>query len=183
MSASSKTSTGLGYALKADENAPNVIGVTSERNLAMVKSLNLYEQSTTYTAIGEIDASIPTVIVDMSGNSDILLALHTALGDNMKWCINVGITHWDKAQPKPKKGMITERSEFFFAPGHIQRRMKEWAPAGFDQKTAAFMKETAIKTKEWLTFKKVDGLGEMAKIHQAVCEGKIPANEGLIVEL
>jgi len=79
--------------------------------------------------------------------------------------------------------MITERSEFFFAPGHIQKRMKEWGPAGFDQKTSAFMREAAAKTKEWLTFKKVDGLVEMAKIHQAVCEGKIPANEGLIVEL
>ena len=45
------------------------------------------------------------------------------------------------------------------------------------------MLDAAAKTKEWLTFKKVDGLVEMAKIHQAVCEGKIPANEGLIVEL
>ncbi|MFK7980666.1 MAG: DUF2855 family protein [Saprospiraceae bacterium] len=183
LSASSKTSTGLGYALKADKNAPNVIGVTSGRNLEMVKSLNLYDQNTTYDAIGEIDATIPTVIVDMSGNGDILLALHTALGDNMKWCINVGLTHWDKAAPKPKKGMITERSEFFFAPGHIQRRMKEWGPTGFDQKTSTFMMDTAAKTQEWLTFKKVDGLAEMAKIHQTVCEGKVPANEGLIVEL
>ncbi len=183
LSASSKTSTGLGYALKADENAPNVIGVTSGRNLAMVKSLNLYDQNITYDAIGKIDTTIPTVIVDMSGNGDILLALHTALGDNMKWCINVGLTHWDKAAAKPKQGMITERSEFFFAPGHIQRRMKEWGPAGFDQKTSKFMMETAAKTQEWLTFKKIDGLAEMAKIHQAVCEGKVPANEGLIVEL
>jgi len=183
LSASSKTSTGLGYALQADENAPKVIGVTSKRNLAMVKGLNLYDQSTTYDAIGDIDANTPTVIVDMSGNADILVDLHTRLGDNMKWCINVGITHWDKAAPKPKKGTITERSEFFFAPGHIQRRIKEWGPAGFDQKTATFMMETAAKTQEWLTYKKIDGLAEMAKIHQAVCEGKIPANEGLIVKV
>lgn len=183
LSASSKTSTGLGYALKADKNAPKVIGVTSSRNLETVKSLNLYDQSTTYNALNEIDTTLPTVIVDMSGNGDVLLALHTALGDNMKWCINVGITHWDKAAPKPKKGMITERSEFFFAPSHIQRRMKEWSPAVFDQKTSAFMMEAATKTQEWLTFKKIDGLAEMAKIHQAVCQGKIPANEGLIVEL
>lgn len=183
LSASSKTSTGLGYALQADKNAPTIIGVTSKRNLATVKSLKLYDQSTTYDAIGEIDSTIPTVIVDMSGNGDIMLALHTQLGDNMKWCINVGFTHWDKASPKPKKGIITERSEFFFAPGHIQKRLKEWGPAVFDQKSAAFMMKAAAKTKEWLTFKKIDGLEEMAKIHQVVCEGKIPANEGLIVEL
>jgi len=183
LSASSKTSTGLGYALKADKTAPHVVGVTSTRNLDMVNNLSLYDTTLTYDTLTQIDATIPTVIVDMSGNSDILLTLHKALGDNMKWCINVGITHWDKASPKPKKGIITERSEFFFAPGHIQKRMKEWGPAGFDQKTSTFMMETAAKTKEWLTFKKVDGLAEMAKIHQAVCEGKIPANKGLIVEV
>ncbi|MEM1122171.1 MAG: DUF2855 family protein [Bacteroidota bacterium] len=48
LSASSKTSTGLGYALQADENAPKVIGVTSPRNLETVKNLNLYDQSITY---------------------------------------------------------------------------------------------------------------------------------------
>ena len=183
LSASSKTSTGLGYALKADKTAPKVIGVTSQRNLAMVKSLDLYDEQTTYDALEAIDRNVSTVIVDMSGNGDILLALHTQLGDNMKWCINVGLTHWDKAAPKPKKGIITERSEFFFAPGHIQRRLKEWGPASFDQKTSAFMMETAAKTKEWLTYRKIDGLAGMAEIHQAVCEGKISANEGLIVEL
>lgn len=183
LSASSKTSTGLGYALQADKKAPDVIGVTSKRNVAMVEKLNLYDQTVTYDAIDSIDTNLPTVIVDMSGNADILLALHTQLGNNMKWCINVGLTHWDKAQPKPKAGMITERSEFFFAPGHIQRRIKEWGPAGFDQKTARFMMETAAKTKQWLTYRKIDGLAGMAEIHQAVCEGKIPANEGLIVEL
>jgi len=183
LSASSKTSTGLGYALKADKTAPKVIGVTSQRNLTMVKSLDLYDEQTTYDTLATIDMNVPTVIVDMSGNGAVLLALHTQLGDNMKWCINVGLTHWDKAAPKPKDGIITERSEFFFAPGHIQRRLKEWGPAGFDQKTAAFMMDTATKTKEWLTYRKIDGLAGMAAIHQAVCEGKIAANEGLIVEL
>lgn len=183
LSASSKTSTGLAYALKADKTAPKIIGVTSSRNLEMVNSLDLYDQSTTYDSIDQIDSNTPTVIVDMSGNSNVLLELHTALADNMKWCINVGITHWDKASRRPKEGIISQRSEFFFAPGHIQRRMKEWGPDGFNQKTSKFMMETAAKTQEWLSFKKVDGLAEMAKIHQAVCEGKIPANEGLIVEL
>ena len=42
LSASSKTSTGLGYALQADENAPKVIGVTSSRNLETVKKLSIY---------------------------------------------------------------------------------------------------------------------------------------------
>lgn len=181
LSASSKTSTGLGYALQADEHAPEVIGITSKRNLEMVRKLNLYEQCLTYEEVGQVDAHIPTVIVDMSGNAKVMAALHGHLGDNMKFTINVGLTHWSNAQPQ--KGIITERSEFFFAPAHIQKRIKEWGGKGFDQKTSAFMREAAAKTKEWLTFKKVAGLEELAAIHPAVCKGEIPANQGLIVEL
>ncbi len=183
LSASSKTSIGLAYALKADENAPHIIGITSPRNLAIVKERSLYDSTLTYDAIAEIDTSIPTVIVDMSGNSKVLLALHEHLGDNMKFTINVGLTHWKDAKAKPPKGMITERSEFFFAPGHIQKRLKEWGPAGFDKKSSSFMLEAAAKTREWLTFRKIDGLEGMAAIHQAVCKGEIPADEGLIVEM
>ena len=183
LSASSKTSIGLAYALKADENAPHVIGITSQRNLTTVNERALYDSTLTYDAVTQVDNSIPTVIVDLSGNNNVLLALHQHLADNMKFTINVGITHWKDAQPQPKKGIITERSEFFFAPGHLQKRFKEWGPAVFEEKSAAFMLEAAAKTREWLRFRKIDGLEGMAAIHQAVCKGEIPADEGLIVEM
>ncbi len=181
LSASSKTSTGLGYALQADENAPNVIGVTSPRNLETVENLNIYDQCLTYKEVTSIDSSIPSVIVDMSGNQDVLAALHTHLGDQMKFTSNVGLTHW--ANAKPKEGIISERSKFFFAPGHIQKRMKEWGAERFDQKTAGFLKETTAKTKSWLKFKQLNGLHELAAIHPQVCAGVLPPDEGLIVML
>ena len=181
LSASSKTSTGLGYALQDDAQAPPTVGMTSSRNLEAVKKMAIYDRTITYDAIAEIDASIPTVIVDMSGNAKVLAALHTHLGDNMKFTSNVGLTHWSNVKPQP--GIITERSQFFFAPGHIQKRMKEWGADGFNQKTSAFIMQTAAKTKAWLNFKEIDGLTGLAAIHPKVCEGKIPANEGLIVKL
>ena len=181
LSASSKTSIGLGYALHDDEAAPPVIGMTSKRNLEMVKGLNLYDQSTTYDDVADLDASIPTVIVDMSGNGTLLAALHKHLGDNMKFTINVGLTHWTNFRPMP--GIIAERSEFFFAPGHIQMRLKDWGPEVFGQKSNAFIMETIAKTSQWLTFRKIDGLEGMAEIHQAVCNGEVSPSEGLIVEM
>ena len=59
--------------------------------------------------------------------------------------------------------------------------MKEWGVAEFNQKTTGFMIQTALKTREWLTYRQLNGLAELATIHPDVCEGKIPANEGLIV--
>lgn len=181
LSASSKTSTGLGYALKADDNAPVVIGVTAPRNLETVKNLSIYDQCLTYKEVTTIDANIPTVIVDMSGNAQVLAALHTHLGDQMKFTSNVGLTHW--ANTKPQEGIISKRSEFFFAPSHIQKRIKDWGADGFDQRTASFLMETAAKTKDWLKFKELNGLHELAAIHPSVCAGNLPPDEGLIIKV
>lgn len=179
LSASSKTSTGLGYALKEDKNSPTVIGVTSHKNFEIVMGLSIYDQCLTYEEVTSIDASLPTVIVDMSGNAKVLASLHMHLGDQMKFTSNVGLTHW--ANTKPQEGFISDRSEFFFAPSHIQKRMKEWGPDGFDQKTTAFLNETAAKTKGWLKFKQLLGLNELAAIHPTVCAGTLPPDEGVII--
>ena len=74
-----------------------------------------------------------SVLVDMSGNRAVLGAVHGALGDNMHWCHNVGLTHWDDSETKNDPAaaqLIAERSAMFFAPGHIARRAKEWGASG-----------------------------------------------------
>lgn len=181
VSASSKTSIGLAYALHADATAPPVTAITSARNLELVQSLGLYDRSVTYESLTDIDSGVPTAIVDMSGNGEVLGRLHTHLGDNMTRCINVGLTHWDEGQKGD--GIISERSDFFFAPSHIQKRSKDWGPQGFAQKTSAFMQETTAKSRDWLKLKRIDGLQGLAEVYEQVCEGRVAADEGLIVRL
>lgn len=181
LSASSKTSIGLAYALDADESAPTAIGLTSSRNLDLVRSLDLYDQSLSYDALTDLDASKPTVIVDMSGSGDLLGQLQARLGEQMKYCINVGITHWDEF--RPDSGIPRDRSEFFFAPSHIQMRMKDWGPEEFADRTSAFLRDTARKSRSWLKLRRIDGLEGLAEIYPEVCGGKIPADEGLIIQL
>jgi hypothetical protein len=181
MSASSKTSTGLAYALSIDETAPHTVAITSAHHYDFVNQLGLYDQTLSYDSIISIDRSIPTAIIDMSGNGEMLARLHTHLGDNMKRCINVGLTHWDET--KPHKGLIAERSEFFFAPGHIQKRMKEWGPEEFSAKTTAFMRGAARKSLSILKFQQLDGLNGLAEVYADVCEGRIAPDQGLIIKM
>lgn len=181
VSASSKTSIGLAYALDEDDAAPATIAVTSTRNLDFVNKLGLYEQSVTYEALDALDAAIPTVIVDMSGNGEILGRLHTHFGDNMKRCINVGLTHWDDANRG--SGINAERSEFFFAPAHIQKRMQDWGANEFTDRSSGFIQETALKSRGWLKLATIDGLRGLAEIYGDVCRGRLAADQGLIVEL
>ena len=181
LSASSKTSIGLAYALDSDDSAPVTVALTSERNQAFVQSLDVYDRCLAYEALADIDVGLPTVIVDMSGSGELLGQLHGHLGDNMKHCINVGLTHWDELQPG--EGVNAQRSEFFFAPSHIQKRMKDWGPESFAVKTSAFLQETAAKSRQWLKLRSVDGLAALAELYPDVCEGRLPADEGLIVTL
>ncbi|MGI9238451.1 MAG: DUF2855 family protein [Woeseiaceae bacterium] len=181
VSASSKTSIGLAYALDDDETAPPVVAITSARNLDFVKNLGLYEESVAYESLADINAGKPTVIVDMSGNSDVLGRLHSHLGDKMKRCINVGLTHWDERETDDR--IVKERSEFFFAPTHIQRRMQDWGPDGFAERTSNFLRETALKSRSWLQLKKLDGLQGLADNYLDVCNGRLAADQGLIVRL
>ena len=169
------------YALDADATAPPSVAVTSDRNLDLVKHLALYTRSVTYDTLTEIDATIPSVIVDMSGNKSVLGKLHSHLGDNMLRCIDVGLTHWQKT--KSNNGIIGERSHFFFAPAHIKRRMQEWGPDGFAERSSRFMTDTAAKSRDWLKLTMIDGLEGLTAIYADICDGRIAANQGLIVAL
>ncbi len=181
VSASSKTSTGLAYGLQADPNAPPVIGLTSPRNSELLGSLKIYDHVLSYQQINSINASTPTVIVDMSADSNILSKLHTHLADNMRFCSNVGLTHWD--QPQVAEGIITERSKMFFAPSHINRRLTEWGQDLFDQKSRQFFAETTTKSSRWLKIHELEGTEGLASVYSDVCQGKLAADAGIIIKM
>ena len=179
ISASSKTSTGLAYGLADDNNAPTSIGLTSQGNLDFVKSLDAYEQSYDYQDISSIDPNKSTVIVDMSANTEVLRTLHTHLGDNMKYTSNVGLTHWD--EPRNMDGINRERSHQFFAPSVIQDRIKEWGGEEFSRRSTEYVAHTSAKSKAWLKIKELDGIQGLSEVYHDVCDGKIAADQGLIV--
>lgn len=180
-SASSKTSIGLGYAIQEDDKAPTQIGLTSARNKASVEKLGIYDQVVSYDDLEAISANKKTVIVDMSGNGELLAKLHTHLGDNMVFTSNVGMTHWESFGTQP--GFNHERSQMFFAPGHIQQRIKQWGAEGFDQKSGAFIVRTALKSHTWLTMQEVDGLSGLESVYPDVCHGQLAPEVGLIIQL
>lgn len=181
LSASSKTSIGLAIALDEDENAPTIIGVTSEKNKGKVDETGLYAEIYAYDEIDKIDSNKKTVIVDMSGNIKVLNALNASLGENLAYCIQVGLTHWHHAGQKME--IAKEKSEFFFAPGHIQKRIKEWGSAKFEQTSSQFLVRSAQKIGNWLSYETINGLDGLSAIHEDVCHGNISPDKGLIVEM
>ncbi len=179
ISASSKTSLGLAYALHSDETAPPAVGLTSSRNLDFVNGVGYYDEAVTYDALGGIK-NVPTVIVDMSGNASLIKELRAHLGDNMTHCVKVGFTHWEALGSSAMEDQ-DERVTQFFAPAHIQQRMSDWGTAEFRKCSMGFMMQSIGSSQSWLKVKNVVGLSDFSEIYQDVCDGRIPANEGVIV--
>ena len=180
-SASSKTSIGLATALAMDPDAKRSLGLTSSGNLAFTEGLGLYDAVLSYDDLSEIDASIPSVIVDMSGNAAVLGGLFQHLDNNLSYCINVGLTHWD--EPTKGTGIPKERKEMFFAPGHIQKRSTEWGAAELDKKTTAFMMQAGMKAQAWINYDESTGLDALASVYPDVAAGKIEPNKGLVIKM
>jgi hypothetical protein len=183
LSASSKTAIGLAQGLADEESRPKIIGVTSSPNHDFVVSLGCYDEIICYDKLRDIDTSKATVMVDMAGNRAVLGALHEALGDNLQNCISVGMTHWETlADNDPLAAKINrQRSSFFFAPAHVQKRVGDWGQDGFNQQAGDFMKARMQQSAGWMTVETVADFEAFAEVYADVVVGKMNPNEGLIV--
>ncbi len=186
VSASSKTAIGLAQGLKDEAETPKVIGLTSSKNLNFVESLGCYDEAIPYDKLERVNSDVQSVMVDMAGNREILGSLHNSLGNNMLKCLTVGMTHWDNettAEDALGQLMIRDRTEFFFAPDHIQKRISDWGPEGYNEKTSTFMHLRATQSQEWMQIKVISGLEDFIDTYNVVVEGNANPNEGIIVIL
>ncbi len=181
VSASSKTAIGLAYALHDDAKAPASVGLTSPGNAASVKRLGLYDSVATYDGIASLDASKPSVIVDMSGSGGVLTALNAHLGDNMRYCSNVGVTHHDASRVRPDT--MGGRSAMFFAPSHIKKRSDEWGPGEFEKRSLAFFRDAAVRSRDWIRMERLEGAEALERTFHALRLGKIAPDRGLVASL
>ena len=186
VSASSKTAIGLAQGLKDSEETPNIIGLTSSKNTNFVTKLGCYDQVISYDQLSSIDSDLKTVMVDMAGSREILGTLHGSLGNNMLKCYTVGMTHWENevtAEDALGQAMLRERTEFFFAPAHIQKRFKDWGYEGYNQRTNEFMTKRSNQSKDWMSVIEIDGIENFIETYNQIVIGNINPNEGIIVKI
>ena len=183
VSASSKTAIGLAQGLAETKDAPKVVGLTSKNNAKFVESLGCYDEVISYDDLENVSNDL-SVMVDMSGNQSILSTVHESLGDKMLKCITVGMTHWNKAGTAEEalvQAELQERTEFFFAPAHIQKRNNDWGKEGYNERTSIFMNARATQSLEWMQIKEVSGLDNFTQTYEEIVSGNINPNEGIIV--
>ncbi len=117
-SASSKTAYGLAHLLGA--RPVTVVGLTSAARRDWLAGHGLYDEVLDYDRVDRLRAPGGAVLVDFTGDGDLLRRLHGRLGGSLRRSILVGFTHQRAAYDHgPLPGPVPE---FFFAPEEMVRR-------------------------------------------------------------
>ncbi len=180
LSASSKTAIGFAAQAHARGNGP-VVGVTSAGNVGFVEGLGLYHQVVSYEQLEELAPEGDALLVDMSGNGEIVRRVHEHLESKLKYTMLIGASHWqaDRASadvPGPKP-------TFFFAPTQAGLRMKEWGPAVYAQRVATALARFVEGSGSWLSIERETGAPAVESIYRRLLEGKISPRVGKIASL
>ena len=183
LSASSKTAIGMAQGLLDSGASPEILGITSRSNYDFVCSLGCYSHVCCYDELDTLDSVKSSVIIDMSGNRAVLGAIQESLGSRMLNCINVGMTHWDTLANNDPVGVEInrDRSNFFFAPAHVQKRIGDWGHDVFNQRAAEFMIRRMRQSTNWMRITEVNGFDSFVSIYDAIVAGDMNPEEGVIV--
>ena len=174
-SASSKTSIAMGWTVS--ERGGHAIGLTSERNRAFVEELGCYAEVVTYDEIGSIDADRRSVVVDMAGNGQVLADVHNHFGGTLAHSMAIGGSHWESFGDRPE--MAGPTPEFFFAPGQIEKRNRDWGSGEPMRRVMEAFAKYVTFTDEWLTIKHDTGADALSGAWDSLVDGQVGPGVGL----
>lgn len=178
-SASSKTSIGLAFNLhQRGRETVEVVGLTSKANKSFVENLGCYHRVVAYEDIRSL-AATEAVFVDMAGDSAVTMAVHTHYGEALRYSCSVGGTH---------HGNLAFGVEFpgpvpllFFAPSQVEKRVVDWGPEGFQQRTADAWTAFLGRVGSWITVERSQGRDAIERIYRATLDGQADPGKGYIL--
>ena len=181
-SVSSKTALGLACLVHAaPAPRPKVIGITSEANRDFVMGLGCCDKLIHYGNETDIDTTRTTAYVDMSGNGPLTNALHHHLTDKLVESCMVGATHWETE--RRESDLPGARPTFFFAPGQIAKRDKEWGAGVLFAKASEASVKLADKVKEQIQIERLSGAEAASQIWEDMLDSRVAPNRGILVSL
>jgi len=177
-SASSKTSIALAHCLRTNSTM-RVIGLTSDANVDFVNSIGEYHDVVTYSEISTLNALVPTVVVDMAGNPEVIAALHTHFGESLKYSCSIGATHWD--QTSHRVDIPGLKPQFFFAPSQVSKRSKEWGREELNNRLEKTLSTFIEGSRQWLRIEHLHGTEAASDIYSQLVAGKMSPEVGNIL--
>lgn len=179
-SASSKTAMGLASVTKDLSPAIKRIGLTSKRNVDFVIGTGLYDEVMTYEDVANLPKTA-TVSVDFAGNSNLLHAIHHALGDQLKYSCLVGATHVEARGFGGTDNISGPKPILFFAPDHAAAAIKDLGPKGFGEAVAICWKNFVGSLKGVVNVEERKGIAAAIPAFADTFQGKADPAIGIII--
>ncbi len=175
-SASSKTAVSFAHAMRERASRPHMIGLTSTRGAEFLQGSKLYDELVVYDQTDTI-SNKPLAVVDMAGNNTVMAQLSEYLGENLKFHLTVGKSHWDSDQKRswPTTG--------FFAPGRIEKRINDWGSDEFRKRTESAWAGFLSDAKKLFHIDKRHGASGVLEAYLEVANGKADPRAGIVIEV
>jgi hypothetical protein len=187
-SASSKTAYGTAFLLAA-RGSIECVGLTAASNRGFVQGLGCYGRVLAYDEIDALEADVPTVYVDLSGDAGVRAALHGRLRDALRHDCAVGGTHWEQVG-RPGGGRAAPlpgpRPVLFFAPGRWRKRVADWGEAETMRRLAQARDAFGAKLHgegRWMTVVEGRGPDAVAAVWRDLLEGRGRPEVGHVLSL
>jgi hypothetical protein len=182
-SASSKTAYCTAYELNQQEDAPAVIGLTSERNAEFVRGLGFYDTVLTYDEADQLPRGEGLRFVDMAGDADLRRAVHDHLGDDLQASIVVGATHWDHASLDAGGQLPGPAPEFFFAPAVGEQLASELGPTELQRQIGAGWLAFLEPLAAILEIEEAAGAEAVERVYRSFLDGTADPRKGHVLSI
>ena len=179
-SASSKTAMALASVTRDKSPGIRRIGLTSAGNVGFVRLGGFYDEVLAYDDIGTL-AQKPSVSVDFAGNSKLLHAIHTALGESLRYSCTVGATHVGAGFGRDNGPIPGPTPTLFFAPDHAVAAIKELGPKAFGESVGASWKSFLGEATGAVAVDERDGLVAAKEAFAATLAGTADPAVGIII--
>ncbi|MEO6789327.1 MAG: DUF2855 family protein [Ornithinibacter sp.] len=180
LSASSKTAISFAHCARARAGI-EVIGVTSTRNQAFTQALGCYDHVLTYDEVATIASNTPIVVIDMAGSGPVLASVHAHFGDALHHSMAIGRSHHD--DPARVSGMAGPKPAFFFAPTQVKKRVQEWGPRGYQERTASALTGFIEWSPQWLQVRRSRGAEAASSTWSEAYAGQVAPGTGHVISL
>jgi hypothetical protein len=186
-SASSKLACGMAYVLasEARRDRRKLIGLTSERNLAFVSRLGLFDRVVSYPEVTTLSSTQRAVYIDIAGSHALRATVHRHFGSALRYSLIVGATHQEPQHSAA--GLPGPEPVPFFVPAWIRHRNKQSTADGVRrQLREAWQKlvSTVVDpSRDWLTIASGVGPEAVARTYTDILAGQARPDEGHVLSL
>jgi hypothetical protein len=170
-SASSKTAYAAAFELHGI--GPRLVGLTSPGNVAFTEALGCYDEVLPYDRADDLDASVPTAYLDLSGQPGVRAVLRGHLGANLVRDIAVGLTG--------QVPNVADAGEFFFAPVQMRKRTVDWGRDGLDARFGEAWRRFCGRVDAWVDVSVSHGPEALRTVWLDTLAGRTPPRSGNVI--